>query len=69
MASVRSKHAELFESEGRILRLEHDPAAPPEATAATLRIFAEVSSIALDAADVARVRRALRTSSPTKGRA
>jgi hypothetical protein len=59
MASARPKHTELFESEGRILRLEFDPEAPPESMAANLRIFAEVAAIGLDAADVERVREAL----------
>jgi hypothetical protein len=36
MASARSKHTEIFESEGRILRLEFDPEAPPESTTASL---------------------------------
>ena len=58
-ASVRPKHTELIESEGRILRLEYDPAATADTTAASVRIFAEVAAVALDAADVERVRKAL----------
>ncbi|HLK93130.1 MAG TPA: hypothetical protein VKZ18_24765 [Polyangia bacterium] len=53
------KRTELIEAEGRILRLEYDPAAPTEAAAANLRIFAEVAAIGLNAADVDRVRKAL----------
>jgi len=59
VATVRPKHTELIEADGRILRLEYDPAAPAEATAASVRIFAEVAAVALDAADVERVRKAL----------
>lgn len=68
MASARSKHTELFESESRILRLDYDPAAPPESTAANLRIFAEVAAIGLDAADVERVREALAKRATKGGR-
>lgn len=68
MASERPKHTELIEAEGRILRLEYDPAAPPEATAASLRIFAEVAAIALDAGDVERVRKALTKRAAKGGR-
>jgi hypothetical protein len=67
--SKQQKTTTLIESEGRILRLEVDPEAPGESTAASLRIFVEATSMSLGASDVARVRRALRRNSPTKGRA
>ncbi len=57
--TARGKQTELIEAEGRILRLEYDPAAPAGAAAASVRIFAEVSSVNLDSDDLARVRRAL----------
>ena len=62
------KNVELIESEGRILRLEYDPAAPEEAAAANLRIFAEVAAIGLDARDVERVRQALTARAAKGGR-
>ncbi len=54
-----SKRTELIESEGRILRLDFDPEAPPGAAAASIRIFAEISAVTLDSADITRVRKAL----------
>jgi hypothetical protein len=62
------KRTELIEAEGRILRLEYDPAAPAEAAAANLRIFTEVAAIGLDAADVERVREALAKRATKGGR-
>jgi len=68
MAS-RAKRTTLIESEGKILRLEVDPDAPPHSTAASVRIFVEQAGMSLDVADVERVREALGERAETKGRA
>jgi len=65
----QQKTTTIIEAEGRLIRLEVDPEAHGDSAVATLSVFAEESRMNLLAGDVARVRRALRTNSPTKGRA
>ena len=63
-----AKNVELLEVEGKILRLEYDPAAPAGAAAARVQIFSETTSVNLDLADLARVRRALAKRAARGGR-